>query len=377
MQKKKILLGAGAIALSVGMLSGCSARSTAPATSGSTAPSGSAAAAPIPAGSTIGVALPAKTSQNWVLAGADFTKSITAAGFKPDVQYANATSPVPDQQQEVTTMITKGDKVIVIGAADGSQLGSQVAAAKKAGIIVIAWDRLITNTPNVDYYVAFNNYHVGELQGQALLDGLAKLKGAKPWNVELFAGSPDDSNAGIFFKGAMSVLQPKIDDGTLKVVSGQTKFNQVDTQGWLPQNAQTRMTNLLTAHYSKTKIDGVLSPNDTLGRAILTATKAAGKPNPVVTGQDSETASIPLIMNGTQYSTIFKNTNDEAEAAVTLIKELASGAKPSNVVVDAKQNNNGVKVVPAVELSPVLVTKENAVEAYAPDPTLEALAKKG
>lgn len=378
MQKKKILLGVSAVALTVTALSGCSARSTSGSgASGSAAASGSASAAAIPAGSTIGVALPAKTSQNWVLAGADFTKSITAAGFKPDVQYANATSPVPDQQSEVTNMVTKGDKVIVIGAADGSQLGSQVAAAKAAGIIVIAWDRLLTNTKNVDYYVAFNNYHVGELQGQALLDGLAKLKGKSPWNVELFAGSPDDSNAGIFFKGAMSVLQPKIDDGTLKVASGQTKFNQVDTQGWLPQNAQTRMTNLLTAHYSKTKLDGVLSPNDTLGRAILTATKAAGKPNPVVTGQDSETASIPLIMNGTQYSTIFKNTTDEANAATDLIKELASGAKPSKVVVDPKQNNNGVKVVPAVELSPVLVTKANAVEAYAPDPTLEALAKKG
>lgn len=377
MQKKKVLLAVGSIALTVTALSGCSARSATPAASGGSAASGSAPAAAIPAGSTIGVALPAKTSQNWVLAGADFTKSITAAGFKPDVQYANATSPVPDQQSEVSNMVTKGDKVIVIGAADGSQLGSQVAAAKAAGIIVIAWDRLITNTKNVDYYVAFNNYHVGELQGQALLDGLAKLKGKSPWNVELFAGSPDDSNAGIFFKGAMSVLQPKIDDGTLKVASGQTKFNQVDTQGWLPANAQTRMTNLLTAHYSKTDIDGVLSPNDTLGRAILTATKAAGKANPVVTGQDSETASIPLIMNGTQYSTIFKNTTDEANAATDLIKELASGAKPSKVVVDPKQNNNGVKVVPAVELSPVLVTKENAVEAYAPDPTLEALAKKG
>jgi putative multiple sugar transport system substrate-binding protein len=367
--KKKLVVGATAITLAALVLSGCSSRNSTPASSGS--------AAAIPKGSTIGVALPAKTSQNWVLAGQDFTEAITKAGFKADVQYANANSPVPDQQQQISAMTTKGDKVIVIGAADGSQLGSQVAAAKKAGITVIAWDRLITNTPNVDYYVAFNNFHVGELQGQALLDGLAKVKGDKPYNVELFAGSPDDSNAKIFFNGAMSVLQPKIDDGTLKVVSGLSTFEKVDTQGWLPANAQSRMTNLLTKYYSKTDLDGVLSPNDTLARAILTATKAAGKDNPVVTGQDSETASIPLIMNGTQYSTIYKDTNLEATAAVKLVEELAAGKKPSGVVNDPKQNNNGSKVVPAVELDPVLVTKDNAVEAYANNPTLLALAKKG
>lgn len=369
--KKKLIVGVTAVTLAAFALTGCSARTATPAASGS------GAAAAIPAGSTIGVALPAKTSQNWVLAGQAFTDSITKAGFKADVQYANANSPVPDQQQQISAMTTKGDKVIIIGAADGSQLGTQVAAAKKAGITVIAWDRLITNTPNVDYYVAFNNFHVGELQGQALLDGLKKLKGDGPYNIELFAGSPDDSNAKIFFNGAISVLQPKIDDGTLKVVSGQTTFEKVDTQGWLPQNAQSRMTNLLTANYSNTKLDGVLSPNDTLGRAILTATKAAGKPNPVVTGQDSETASIPLVMDGTQYSTIYKDTNLEASAAVKLVQELAAGDEPSNVVEDAKQNNNGSKVVPAVELDPVLVTKDNAVEAYANNPTLLALAQKG
>ena len=328
--KKKLLVGATAITLTALALTGCStARSSTGGASGS--------AAAIPKGARIGVALPAKTSQNWVLAGADFTTSLKAAGYVPDVQYANANSPVPDQQQQIASMVTKGDKVIVIGAADGGQLGTQVAAAKKAGVIVIAWDRLITNTKNVDYYVAYNNFHVGELQGQALLDGLAKLKGKAPYNVEHFAGSPDDSNAKIFFNGAMSVLTPKINDGTLKVVSGQKSFSQVDTQGWLPQNAQTRMTNLLTQHYAKTKIDGVLSPNDTLGRAILTATKAAGKPNPVVTGQDSETASIPLIMNGTQYSTIYKDTDAEAAAAVKVVKEIAAGSKPSGVVSDPKQ----------------------------------------
>ncbi|MBT2502594.1 sugar-binding protein [Curtobacterium sp. ISL-83] len=363
--RKQIIAGVG-IALIAGLaLSGCSSRST----------SGGSGSASIKKGDTIGVALPAKTSQNWVLAGAAFKKSIEDAGFKADIQYAAATNTVPDQQGQISSMVTKGDKAVIIGAADGSQLGSQVKAAKNAGAVVIAWDRNILNTTNVDYYVAFNNFKVGQLQANALLKGL-KAKGNGPYNVELFAGSPDDANATVFFNGAMSVLKPKIADGTLKVVSKQTDFGKVNTQGWLAQNAQSRMSDLLSQYYSgNTKLDGVLSPNDTLARAILQATKAAGKPNPIVTGQDSETASIPLIMNGTQYSTIYKNTTEEAQAAIDLVSKLADGKTPSTT--KDKNNDNGKKIVPAVELTPVLVTKENAVEAYKGNDTLEALAKQG
>lgn len=368
--KKQLIVGAAVAALTVVTLTSCSGTARGGSGSGSDTAS-------IPKGSTIGVALPAKTSQNWVLAKAAFEKSLSAAGFKADVQYAAASSTVTDQQNQVSGMVTKGDKAIIIAAQDGSQLGTQAKQAKAAGIPVIAWDRNLTGTKNVDYYVAFNNFKVGQLQGQALLDGLKKLKGSGPYNVELFAGSPDDANAPVFFNGALDVLQPKIDDGTLKVVSGTTTFKQVSTQGWLAANAQSRMSNILQANYSgSTKLDGVLSPNDTLGRAILQATKSAGKPNPVVTGQDSETASIPLIMDGTQYSTIYKNTDTEAQAAVDLITDLSQGKTPKTVI-DKKNNYNGVKTVPAIELTPILITKDNAVKEYANNPTLEALAKAG
>jgi putative multiple sugar transport system substrate-binding protein len=366
--RKKYIVGIAAVAAAAALtLSGCSTGRT---TSGSDDSSKSS----IAKGSLIGVALPAKTSQNWVLAGDAFKKSIEKAGFKADIQYADDSNKVPSQQSEINSMLTKGAKVIIIGATDGSQLGTQVKTAKKDGAVVIAWDRNILNTKNVDYYVAFNNFHVGELQAQALLDGLKKEKGDGPYNVELFAGSPDDANAKVFFDGAISVLQPKIDDGTLKVVSGQTDFNKVVTQGWLAQNAQKRMTDLITGNYANgTKLDGVLSPNDTLARAILQATKSAGLPNPVVTGQDSETDSIPLIMNGTQYSTIYKDTNLEAQAAIDLVTKLSKGEKPKTVDND-KNNDNGAFIVPSIELSPVLVTKDNAVEAYKNNPDLEKLA---
>ncbi|GAA4179671.1 sugar-binding protein [Gryllotalpicola koreensis] len=366
--RKKYIVGIAAVAAAAALtLSGCSTGRT---TSGSSDSSSTT----IKKGDLIGVALPAKTSQNWVLAGQDFKDSIEKAGFKADIQYADNSSPVPSQQAEINSMLTKGAKVVIIGAADGSQLTTQVATAKKDGAIVIAWDRNILNTKNVDYYVAFNNFHVGELQAQALLDGLKKEKGSGPYNVELFAGSPDDANAPLFFNGAMSVLKPKIADGTIKVVSGQTTFNNASTQGWLAQNAQKRMTDLITGYYAKgTKLDGVLSPNDTLARAILQATKSAGLPNPVVTGQDSETDSIPLIMNGTQYSTIYKDTTLEAQAAVDLVTTLSKGEKPKTVDND-KNNDNGKIIVKSIELSPVLVTKDNAVEAYKNNPDLEKLA---
>ncbi|AYG02572.1 sugar-binding protein [Gryllotalpicola protaetiae] len=366
--RKKYIVGIAAVAAAAALtLSGCS-------TGRSASASGDSGSTSVKKGDLIGVALPAKTSQNWVLAGQDFKNSIEKAGFKADIQYADNSSPVPSQQAEINSMLTKGAKVIIIGAADGSQLTTQVATAKKDGAIVIAWDRNILNTKNVDYYVAFNNFHVGELQGQALLDGLKKEKGDGPYNVELFAGSPDDANAPLFFDGAMSVLKPKIADGTIKVVSGQTDFKQVSTQGWLAQNAQKRMTDLITGNYAGgAKLDGVLSPNDTLARAILQATKSAGLPNPVVTGQDSETDSIPLIMNGTQYSTIYKDTNLEAQAAVDVVSTLAKGNKPKTVDND-KNNDNGAIIVPSIELSPVLVTKDNAVEAYKNNADLEKLA---
>lgn len=170
-----------------------------------------------PKDSLIGVALPQKTSENWVLAEKLFNDGLNEAGFKPDVQFANGG--VSEQQNQISAMVTKGAKVIVVGAIDGAQLGTQLKQAKDAGATVIAYDRLLLNTENVDYYVAYDNFKVGELQGQALLDGLKAKKPSGPYNIELFAGSPDDANAKVFFDGAMSVLKPKIDDGTLKVLS--------------------------------------------------------------------------------------------------------------------------------------------------------------
>ncbi|KIC68569.1 sugar ABC transporter substrate-binding protein [Arthrobacter sp. NQ7] len=321
--------------------------------------------------SSIGVALPQKTSENWVLAEKLFNDGLNGAGFKADVQFANGG--VSEQQNQISAMVTKGAKVIIVGAIDGSQLGTQLKQAKDAGATVIAYDRLLLNTDNVDYYVAYDNFKVGVLQGQALLDGLKAKKPSGPYNIELFAGSPDDANAKVFFNGAMSVLKPKIDDGTLKVVSGQSSFEQAVTQGWKAENAQRRMDTLLSGNYTSANLDGVLSPNDTLARAVLTSVKAAGKPIPVVTGQDSEVESVKSIMAGEQYSTINKDTRKLVEHAITMVKDLQAGKKPE--VNDDKSYNNGNKVVPAYLLEPVIVTSANVKTAYTDDPVLGPITK--
>ncbi|MGR6322103.1 sugar ABC transporter substrate-binding protein [Micromonospora soli] len=325
------------------------------------------------ADSLIGVALPSKTSENWVLAGDLFTNGLKEAGFKSDVQYAGASTTVADQQAQITAMVTKGAKVIVIGATDASQLSTQVAAAHAAGAKVIAYDRLIKNTPDLDYYVAFDNFKVGQLQGQALLDGMKAKKPNGPYNIELFSGSPDDNNAGVFFDGAMSVLKPEIDKGNLVVASKQTDVKQTAIQGWKAEGAQARMDQLLTSAYGSKTLDGVLSPNDTLARAIITSVKSAGKPIPVVTGQDSEVESVKSIMAGEQYMTINKDTRNLVKQTIEMVKALQAGNAPE--VNDTKSYNNGVKVVDTYLLPPVAVTKANAAEAYANDPKLSPLTK--
>jgi putative multiple sugar transport system substrate-binding protein len=193
---RKIAITTVAIAgVALMALSGCSSRGTDAASSGS--------AAGFKAGSVIGVALPDKTSENWVLAGKLFTDDLTKAGFKADVQYAPSANTASEQAAQISTMNTKGAKVIIIGAFDGKQLGSQVKAAHDNGAVVIAYDRLIQDTKDVDYYIAYDNEKVGELQGQALLDGMkARFPDAKTYNIELFSGASTDPNAAVFFGGA-------------------------------------------------------------------------------------------------------------------------------------------------------------------------------
>ena len=312
---------------------------------------------------TIGVAMPTKSSERWIADGSNIKKQLEAAGYKVDLQYAE--DDIPTQVSQVENMVTKGEKMLVIAAIDGTALGDVLETANDSDIPVISYDRLIRDTDAVDYYATFDNEKVGELQAQSLVDGL-KARGAGPYDVELFAGSPDDNNATFFWNGAMKVLQPMIDSGDIKIVSGQTKFEQAAILRWDPATAQKRMEDILTKSYTEETVDGVLSPYDGLSLGIIAALKAngyggGGKELPVVTGQDAEVQSVKSILAGEQYSTIFKDTRELAKVTVAMVKAIAAGKKPE--VNDTETYDNGKKVVPSYLLDPVSVTKDNVQTA--------------
>ena len=332
-------------------LSGCSTRDEAPTTGD---------AAGFEAGSVIGVALPDKTSENWTIAGGLFEDAIEKAGFEANVQYAGSTSPAPDQQAQISTMIEDGAKVIVIGAFDSKSLGAQLKEAADQGVTIIAYDRLLEESENVDYYVAFDNYKVGQLQGEALVEGLKAARAEGPYNVELFSGAATDPNAAVFFNGAMSVLQPLIDSGEIVIPSTETTVEQTATEGWDGPTAQERMDTILQGSYQGLTIDGVLAPNDNLARYILTSVADAGQGPIVITGQDSEAASIPLIVDGTQYMTIYKDTRKLVAQTLSMITELSKGDEATT----NNETDNTAKKVPTFYLDPIVVTKDNAADVY-------------
>jgi putative multiple sugar transport system substrate-binding protein len=319
---------------------------------------------------TVGVAMPTETYERWIQDGNNVKDGLEELGYDVDLQFAN--DDIPTQTQQIDSMITAGVDVLIIGSIDGTALTSQLDAAAAAGIPVIAYDRLIRDSENVDFYVTFDNYQVGVAQGTALLRGLGIVDAdgkaidgvAGPFNVELFAGSPDDNNATFFYQGAMDTLQPYIEAGTIVVPSGQTKFDQVATLRWEQERAQKRMEDLLTSTYSGgTQLHGVLAPADPLSRGIITALQGVGMgPTvadglPVVTGQDAEIASVKLIADGVQSSTIFKDTRDLADQAVLVAKSFVEGDEPE--ANDTESYDNGAKVVPSYLLDTETVFQED------------------
>jgi putative multiple sugar transport system substrate-binding protein len=309
---------------------------------------------------TIGIAMPTKSSARWIADGDNMVKVLQAKGYKTDLQYAD--NDIPNQLAQVENMITKKEKVLVIAAIDGTTLSNALQKAADAGIKVIAYDRLIRGSANVDYYATFDNFQVGVLQAGTIEKGLGLKEGKGPFNIELFGGSADDNNAFFFYDGAMSVLKPYIDSGKLVVQSKQMGMDKVSTLRWEASVAQARMENLLSAFYTKNHVDAVLSPYDGLSIGIISALKGVGYgskevPMPIISGQDAEVPSVKSIINHEQYSTIFKDTRDLAKVAAGMVDAVLSGGKPE--INDTKTYNNGVKVVPSYLLKPVAVDISN------------------
>jgi len=309
----------------------------------------------------IGISMPTQSSARWISDGNSMVEQFEAAGYTTVLQYAE--DDIPNQLAQIENMITRGVDALVIAAIDGTTLSAALANAAAADIEVIAYDRLIRDSGDVDYYATFDNFQVGVLQAESLVAGLEeRFADVQPWNVELFGGSPDDNNAYFFYDGAMSVLQPLIDDGTIVIPSSQMGMDTVGTLRWDGAVAQARMDNLLSANYTDTQLHGVLSPYDGLSIGIISSLGgigygSGGQPMPIVTGQDAEVPSIRAILRGDQYSTVFKDTRELARVAVGMVDALLNDGEPE--INDTETYDNGVRVVPSYLLGPVSVTEAN------------------
>lgn len=355
MKNSKFLLGIAAAGVMSLALAGCAGDRTGGAAGGGDEDA---------AGGIIGVAMPTQQSERWIADGDNVKSQLEDLGYEVDLQYAN--DEIATQVSQIENMITGGAEALIIASIDGTTLTDVLQQAADAGIPVIAYDRLINGSPNVDYYTTFDNFEVGVQQATSLLIGMGVFdeSGERsdvtgPLNVELFAGSPDDNNARFFFDGAMSVIQPLLDDGTLVVPSTQTAFEQVAILRWLPETAQERMENILTI-IGDTQVDGVLSPYDGLSIGIISALTSGGYAAdalPTITGQDAEVGSVQSIIAGEQYSTIFKDTRLLAEQAVAMVDALQNGDTPE--VNDEETYDNGEKIVPSFLLESTIVTVDN------------------
>lgn len=314
-------------------------------------------------GVKVGVSMPTKSLQRWNQDGGNMEAMLKEKGYDVDLQYAE--NKVEAQASQIENMVTKGAQVIVVASIDGNSLSSVLDDAKSADVKIIAYDRLIMNTDAVDYYATFDNYSVGQIQGQYIEEKLGLKEGKGPFNLEIATGPLDDNNVVYFFGGAMDVLNPYIEGGQLVVKSGQSTREQCATPNWDEGKAQERMDNILTANYTSDKIDAVLCSNDSVSLGVQSALKSAGygtaeKPMPVITGQDANVANVKAIVAGEQSMSVFKDTRALAEKVVDMVDSIVNAQEPE--VNDTETYDNGVKVVPSYLLKPQFVDQSNYKE---------------
>jgi putative multiple sugar transport system substrate-binding protein len=315
----------------------------------------------------VGIAMPTRSLERWNNDGAHLEKLLKDLGYETMLQYAD--NKVDQQITQLQNMINqeKKPKVLVIASIDGTALGPVLKQAAEKKVKVIAYDRLINETPDVDYYATFDNYKVGQLQGEYIVKTLGLDQGKGPFNLEPFAGSPDDNNAKFFFAGAWDVLSPYVKDGKLVIQSGKKlasneDWKTVGIEGWSSQKAQAEMDNRLNSFYTGgKKVNVVLSPNDSLALGIAQSLDShAYKPGgdwPILTGQDADLANTKNVLAGKQSMTVWKDTRTLGDQVAKMVDAIVKGGTVETN--DTKTYNNGVKIVPSYLLPPVVVTKDD------------------
>nr|WP_319489647.1 sugar-binding protein [uncultured Caproiciproducens sp.] len=347
---------------------------------GSSAPPATASTAETSSGETtggsklIGISMPTKSLERWNRDGSYLEQQFKGKGC--DVKLTYSDNKIDQQVKDIENLIADKVNLLVVAAIDGESLSNVLNTAKSANIPVISYDRLIMNTDAIAYYVSFDNYKVGQLQGQFVIDKLGLKQGdkSKTYNIEFTAGDPADNNATFFFNGAVDTLKSYIDDGILKIPSGQKTFQQVATASWDTKNAMNRMQNILASYYSdgKTQLDVALCSNDSTALGVTQAIESDYKGNntPIITGQDGDEANLANILDGKQSMTVYKAVANEAVVTLDLGMAILNGEKPDGQLIqsagwkfdcsyDTKAYDNKKGIVPSFLLVPTVVTKDN------------------
>jgi putative multiple sugar transport system substrate-binding protein len=321
---------------------------------------------------TVGIAMPTKSLERWNRDGSYLEEQFKKAGYKTEVTYSD--NKIDQQVKDLEGLVADKVDLLVVAAIDGEALSEVLQGAKDANIPVISYDRLIRNTDAISYYVSFDNYKVGQLQGQYVIDTLdLDNAGDKTYNIEFTAGDPADNNATFFFNGAFDTLKPYIDKGTLVIPSGQNQFEQVATKQWDTATAMTRFQNILGSNYSDgTQLDVTLCSNDSTALGVTQAIESdyAGTNDVLVTGQDGDEQNLANIIDGKQTMTVYKAVANEAVATLDLGIALLNGETPDDKLIsdsgwdfdciyDTESYDNGMGVIPSYLLTPTVVTKDN------------------
>ena len=320
---------------------------------------------------TVGIVMPTKSLERWNRDGEYLKQQFESKGYNVSMRYSD--NKIDQQVKDVEGLIADNVDLLVIVPIDGYSL-TQVLQDAEGEIPVISYDRLIMNSKAVLYYVSFDNYRVGVLQGEFVKKALdLDHANGKTFNIEFTAGDPADNNAPMFFKGAFDTLKPYIDSGVLVIPSGQKDFQQVATKSWDSAVAMARMQNILASHYAGGRVLHVaLCSNDS---TALGVTKAivddyAGDNKVIITGQDGDVANLANIIDGKQTMTVYKAVANEAIATLDLGIAIMDGKKPDgsliekskwpfDCVYDTESYNNGKGNVASFLLTPTVVTKDN------------------
>ncbi|MVB09378.1 Multiple sugar-binding periplasmic protein SbpA [Caprobacter fermentans] len=367
------MMTASMVACSNGSAGGQSS-AAAPSSEAAQDAAGSAASAPAAGGKKVGISMPTKSLERWNRDGSYLEDQFEGKGCSVELTYSD--NKIDQQVKDIENLIADKVDLLVVAAIDGDSLSNVLNTAKSANIPVISYDRLIMNTDAISYYVSFDNFKVGQLQGQFVVDqlGLKPDDKSKSYNIEFTAGDPADNNATYFFNGAMDLLKPYIDAGILKIPSGQKTFQQVATQSWDTKNAMNRMQNILGSYYSngKTTLDVALCSNDSTALGVTQAIGSdyMGSNTPIITGQDGDEANLANIIDGKQSMTVYKAVANEAVATLDIGMAMLNGQKPDESLIkssgwkfdcsyDTKSYDNKKGIIPSYLLVPTVVTKDN------------------